>query len=639
MKKRLSIILISVILVMTFAFGAGAYIAGDTDNDFLITAADARFTLRLSVGLEECEKNSDQFFAADADNDGKITAGDARLILRASVGLEKFASNTATHLKVVMTKLPYKTNGLVINSITEDETYYYLNVTNKTNKEGKAVSDYSYIPYKMYNAKGDVIESSSVYMNNMNNNESCTVKIRKEATMAKLLFGAATVKFKDASLKTETQKVDGITISKPFTYNGFQVTKLTLDKENNRLTIVAKNVSGGAQSGYISFKATDANGNALSERTITLVCINPGETTTGYTTLPSGAVSFIAVDVTANTGLEKFTPAASATATTNGITHTKLPVTTAGLKIDLVSLEKGQYSNNYTLRLKITNKTGKTVAGHLTTKEFNAEGHVITRSLHATEILNNGESCFTDISLSREATKILIGNTYVTDEKSPTPGKLTTVNGLKTNIASETFGGLKISELTVNKRTTYTDITFKITNTSQKAIDPNSSLFFKTLSSDKTVLYTTTRSLGKTLNSGEFMYAGITVYSDIAVSDFYVIAESIKNCNPVKDSASYQTVGTLKVTKAPVTFNNLTITSYRLDDSGRLYITVKNNTGVAVKDSSYFDYRIHGKDGSVVKENSVYCNQMNKGETCEIYIYLDDDYGKITFTDSYVRTY
>ena len=73
MKKRLSIILISVILVMAFAFGASAYIAGDTDNDFLITAADARFTLRLSVGLEECEKNSDQFFAADADNDGKIT--------------------------------------------------------------------------------------------------------------------------------------------------------------------------------------------------------------------------------------------------------------------------------------------------------------------------------------------------------------------------------------------------------------------------------------------------------------------------------------------------------------------------------------------------------------------------------------
>ncbi len=62
---------------------------GDVDFDGKITAADARFTLRASVGLEKCEKGSKEFMAADADRNNTISAADARLILRASVGLEK----------------------------------------------------------------------------------------------------------------------------------------------------------------------------------------------------------------------------------------------------------------------------------------------------------------------------------------------------------------------------------------------------------------------------------------------------------------------------------------------------------------------------------------------------------------------
>ena len=61
---------------------------GDVDGNNEITASDARFTLRASVGLEEIKKDTLTEISADANRDTYITAADARLILRCSVGLE-----------------------------------------------------------------------------------------------------------------------------------------------------------------------------------------------------------------------------------------------------------------------------------------------------------------------------------------------------------------------------------------------------------------------------------------------------------------------------------------------------------------------------------------------------------------------
>ena len=58
---------------------------GDVDADGNVTSADARLTLRFSVGLEHFGLfKTDR---ADYDRDGSVTPADARLILRASVGL------------------------------------------------------------------------------------------------------------------------------------------------------------------------------------------------------------------------------------------------------------------------------------------------------------------------------------------------------------------------------------------------------------------------------------------------------------------------------------------------------------------------------------------------------------------------
>lgn len=68
---------------------------GDIDNDWKITASDARLALRLSVKLED-GLSAPQLKAADVDFDGSVTAADARIILRTSVRLEILTNDGIT---------------------------------------------------------------------------------------------------------------------------------------------------------------------------------------------------------------------------------------------------------------------------------------------------------------------------------------------------------------------------------------------------------------------------------------------------------------------------------------------------------------------------------------------------------------
>ena len=63
-------------------------IPGDVDMDGSVTPADARLSLRASVGLVMAEGSYMRDLIMDVDADGGYTSADARLILRAAVGLE-----------------------------------------------------------------------------------------------------------------------------------------------------------------------------------------------------------------------------------------------------------------------------------------------------------------------------------------------------------------------------------------------------------------------------------------------------------------------------------------------------------------------------------------------------------------------
>ena len=65
-------------------------IVGDPDGDGKVTPSDARYALRLSVGLETDTADSYSYRAADADMTNGISSDDARSILRLSLGLDRY---------------------------------------------------------------------------------------------------------------------------------------------------------------------------------------------------------------------------------------------------------------------------------------------------------------------------------------------------------------------------------------------------------------------------------------------------------------------------------------------------------------------------------------------------------------------
>lgn len=69
----------------------GRYL-GDVNNDGSVSADDARFILRYSVGLE-AEKSGLDLLYLNVDTDKSISASDARKTLRMSVGLESLISH------------------------------------------------------------------------------------------------------------------------------------------------------------------------------------------------------------------------------------------------------------------------------------------------------------------------------------------------------------------------------------------------------------------------------------------------------------------------------------------------------------------------------------------------------------------
>lgn len=635
MKRKFLTALIALLIFSVLSIGASAFITGDADNDFVITASDARFALRLSVGLEECDKESDKYMACDANGDGDVTAADARLILRVSVGLEKFADNTENNQGIRITKMPYKTNGLVINNITLKDNYFHLSISNKTSKTDMAVKGSSSIPYKMYNAKGDVIYSSSIYVSQMNHNESCNVKFPNKAGTAKLVFGAADVDFTEAVVVKETEVINGITVSKaPFTVNGLKVNKITIDTDKHLMHLNITNNAGKPVSGSIKFATYDANGNSLGIISVSVPSLNPGEkVSSAYTYYSSGTAKIIYNDATVYDSAA-FNKLTSQYETHEGITMSKMPLTSQGITFSYYGIEY-TYGGDPTVLLKITNNTGKTLDSLYSSfyiKGYDADGYVDILSSKIIPQLDNKESCIAEINLYSTTKKFDIGNLEYRTTEPKNPGAATVIDNVTTNATKSSFGGLEISEFSVNKKSSYTEITLKITNKTGKAISGTSCLDYKILSTDNLVLKTNTLYVSYALNKNEYVYKTINIDST-DVGKIYFFLQSIKEGTHISDSSSYSSFGTLKVTSAPYSSNGLKILSYRIED-GFLYVRIQNNTGSAVTASSHINYRIHGTNGAVIKESAVYCTQMNAGETCEVKMLIYDDYAKITFTNA-----
>ncbi|MBQ6898023.1 MAG: hypothetical protein IJN70_03505, partial [Clostridia bacterium] len=95
---------------------------GDTDNDMLATAKDARYIFRASVDLEAPDET--QKYYSDVSKDGNITAADARLTLRASVGIEDIGLPSAFDVPQISGKASGKIR-LRMSEITDNSFRVY----------------------------------------------------------------------------------------------------------------------------------------------------------------------------------------------------------------------------------------------------------------------------------------------------------------------------------------------------------------------------------------------------------------------------------------------------------------------------------------------------------------------------------
>lgn len=66
-------------------------VVGDVDCNGRITAADARYVLRLSANLIPYKEQIESYGAVDANKSGRLEASDAREILRASAKIDNFS--------------------------------------------------------------------------------------------------------------------------------------------------------------------------------------------------------------------------------------------------------------------------------------------------------------------------------------------------------------------------------------------------------------------------------------------------------------------------------------------------------------------------------------------------------------------
>ena len=89
-KKLVSHLTLSAVLmgliISAFVPGAAAYSYGDVDGDGMVTAQDARLTLRAAIGLGSVREESAESYSADTNCDGEIDASDARTVLRTAIG-------------------------------------------------------------------------------------------------------------------------------------------------------------------------------------------------------------------------------------------------------------------------------------------------------------------------------------------------------------------------------------------------------------------------------------------------------------------------------------------------------------------------------------------------------------------------
>ena len=642
MKRKLCKILTVITLAVMCLCIAGisanaATYYGDVDIDGRVTASDARKVLRHSAKIQLLDDSL--FTRADVNLDKKINASDARLILRVAAKLDEFEEyedavieqiELAEYNGIKSNKLPYEINGLAIESVLYDADEYEIQIAIR-NKTGYAVENTSCIYYKCYDATNVFIDDGIVTARNMNSNEACLRTIYIHEDTAKIVFYDAKVYKCEYVPSYEMQEVDGMQVSKmPLDLNGIVLSSISFDKKYEQAELIVSNKTGMpvSSSSYVSFKTYNEDGYIIDSKDVYLKEMNNNESAIVNFYYSEGVTKFVfyTSDIRKSESLYQ-----GEMVDIGGLSVNAMPYSVNGLCLEnaVYDSEKGLLS----LTFKNENNFAISDYSYMEYKVYNADNFVIRSSSYSPTHLNSNEKCIKEYYLPEGATKIVFGKAVVKETEPMTADSFAVYESIEMNTLPYVSNGIKIEEfVSVDK---YGAITLKIRNVTGDAIKSGAWINYKCFNADGVIVKASSTSLYALNNNETQLYT--TYLPEDTVKVVFYNADS--KPGDVKKEFAVAEIDGIQINTYPVTINGLTIENITADENYKyFYLTVVNNTGKNLKDSTYLSYCCYDAEGNVIQDSSEYIERLNKYEETEADIYYSDNAVKIVIYDATIYT-
>ena len=238
--------------------------------DGTVLMSDTLFLFDMNNG-EWCKKNFNV-----KDGTVRILFGKAKIY----EDTEFPVTQTETIDGFAISKLPYRVDGLTINSVSYagDSIMGPKMTVTATNNTGKTIGHLSNIRYKCYDADGAVIDSEQLFLEYLNDGERCVKDFFTMNGTVRVLFGEAKIYEIADDFRAATSKIDGIEFTAlPYTKAGLTITGVSVD--GRKVTVDVRNDTGSAIKSYssIAYKAYDKDGSVIDSDTYYLEDLNAGE--------------------------------------------------------------------------------------------------------------------------------------------------------------------------------------------------------------------------------------------------------------------------------------------------------------------------------------------------------------------------
>ena len=428
-------------------------------------------------------------------------------------GISSQGVATETNNGIVTNVLPYSLSGLTINSISVDK-YGYATV-NVTNNVGSAIKSTTCIDYKCYDASGQVLKSSSVYMKEINNGQNCDVGFYLADNTAKLVFYAADVDADTSTGNIATEVINGVAVNKlPYTdANKLTISNIRVETDYVYLTVTNNTGSTISNSSYISYKSSDSNGTVLRTSSVNLPSMNNGEKCIIKVSKSADVASMVFYSSYIRT---RDAIPAYKTSNFSGVSANVLPATFSGVSITSFAVENGSYAKTVTIGL--TNSSGNVVgdSSYLYYRCFNSSGVVISDSIVNLYAMNNGEKCLRSFSIPTDAATVIFYDINIQSDVASASVTTSNYGGVAMNACPYSSNGIKMNSISVDNN----KVTVSVVNEAGSAIKSSSYISYKCYNKDGVVVYSGDMYLNN-MNNGDSYNAVMYKTADTTKIIFY----------------------------------------------------------------------------------------------------------------------